>query len=240
MFITTGLQEENVLLKSKLENLTKSVRMLNNGSNVLDEILQVGKSSENMKGIGFDYGTVNKEIKIPIKNFVPPKKKTEFVMLDHMPQHPVRHPNPQPRNKKKSPWICHHCGRKGHIRSFCFKLYGYPQPHVQPKVSGKIAQARKEWKPKTPNVSSSVTSSVSIGVPPVLTKSSNLVKSVPSVYKPHSMSKLHVEPLKNPNVEPNVKSSGMVSVVADNINEENVFVTPSKTVVVGPLKENLT
>jgi len=54
------------------------------------------------------------------------------------------------------------------------------------------------------------------------------------------MSKLYVEPLKNPNVELNVKSSGMVFVVADNINEESVFVTPSKTAVVGPLKETLT
>jgi len=128
-----------------------------------------------MKGIGFDYGTVNKEIKIPTKKFVSPKKKTEFVMLDHMSQHPVRHLNPQPRNKKKSPWICHHCGRYGHIRPYCYKLYGYPQPHVHPKVSGKSVQARKEWKLKTPKVSSSVTSSASISVPPVLTKSGNLV-----------------------------------------------------------------
>jgi hypothetical protein len=51
---------------------------------------------------------------------------------------------------------------------------------------------------------------------------------------------LHVEPLKNHNVKPNVKLSGMVSVVADNINKESVFVTPSKIVVVGPLEETLT
>ena len=127
MSMITDLQEENTLLNSKLENMTKYVRMLNNGSNVLDEILQVGMIFGNKKGIGFDYGTVNKEIKIPTKKFVPPKKKTEFVMLDHMSQHPVRHLNPQPRNKKKSPWICHHCGRSGHIRPYCYKLYGYPQ-----------------------------------------------------------------------------------------------------------------
>jgi hypothetical protein len=83
------------------------------------------------------------------------------------------------QNDKKTtrPWICHHGKRKGHIRPLCYKLYGYPQSHVQPKVSGMIAQARKEWRPKTPNVSSSVTSSVSISVPPVLTKSGNLVQS---------------------------------------------------------------
>jgi len=58
-------------------------------------------------------------------------------MLDHMPQHLVRHLNPKPRNNKKSPWICHHCGRYGHIRPYCYKLYRYPQSYVQPKVSGK-------------------------------------------------------------------------------------------------------
>jgi len=136
--------------------------MLNNSSNVLDDILQVGKTSGNMKGIGFDYDTVNKEIKIPTKKFVSPEKKTEFVMLDHMSQHPVRHLNPQPRNKKKPPWIFHNCGRDGHIRPYCYKLYGYPQPHDQPKVSGKIVQARKDWKPKTPNSSLNVDKSVSV------------------------------------------------------------------------------
>jgi len=34
--------------------MTKSVWMLNNDSNVLDEILQVGKTLGNMKGIDFD------------------------------------------------------------------------------------------------------------------------------------------------------------------------------------------
>lgn len=104
-------------------------------------------------------------------------------------------------------------------------MYGYPQPHVQPKVSGKIVQSRKELKPKTPNtrkrktlnVCSFVTSSTSIGVPPVLTKSGNLVEFVHGVYKPHSMSRLYVEALKNHNVEPNVKSSSKVSVVAGNV-----------------------
>jgi hypothetical protein len=83
------------------------------------------------------------------------------------------------QNDKKTtrPWICHHCKRKGHIKPLCYKLYGYPQSHVQPKVSGMIAQARKEWRPKTPSVSSSMTSSVSISVPSILTMSGNLVQS---------------------------------------------------------------
>jgi len=40
-----------------------------------------------------------------------------------------------------------------------------------------MRNVKKEWNPKTPNVSSSMTSSVSISVPPVLTKYGNLVQS---------------------------------------------------------------
>lgn len=39
----SGLQDEVTMLTSKLENMMKSLRMLNNGSDVLDEVLQVGK-----------------------------------------------------------------------------------------------------------------------------------------------------------------------------------------------------
>lgn len=46
----TGLEEEVTLLKSKLDNMTKFVCMLNRGYDMLDEILEVGEK----KAIGFD------------------------------------------------------------------------------------------------------------------------------------------------------------------------------------------
>jgi len=45
------------------------------------------------------------------------------------------------KSKKKShPWVCHYCRRKGHIRSFCFKLYGYTNQvdHKSPGVEAKV------------------------------------------------------------------------------------------------------
>jgi len=45
---------EVTLLNSKLDNMTKSIRMLNNGSNMLDKILQVRKGCRNLKGVGFN------------------------------------------------------------------------------------------------------------------------------------------------------------------------------------------
>lgn len=82
----THIEEEVALLNSKLENMKKYVCMLNNGSNMLYEILEVGKMSRNMKGIGFDYNSMNKEINIHTKKFVPSEKKIDFLMVDHMSQ----------------------------------------------------------------------------------------------------------------------------------------------------------
>lgn len=79
----TILEEEIALLNSKLENMTKFVCMLNNGSNILDEILEVGKTSINLKGIGFEHNK-NKKNKIHSRNFVLPEKKNEFLMLNHV------------------------------------------------------------------------------------------------------------------------------------------------------------
>lgn len=70
-----GLEEEVTLLKSKLNNMSKSVCMLNNGYDMLYEILEVGEKSRNMKAIRFDYSSMNKKIKILTKKFVSPEKK---------------------------------------------------------------------------------------------------------------------------------------------------------------------
>lgn len=74
------LKEEVTLLKSKLDNMTKSLRMLNNGSNMLDEVLEIGEK----KAIVLDYISMNKKVKITTK-------KIEVLMKDHMSQHPVQH-----------------------------------------------------------------------------------------------------------------------------------------------------
>lgn len=68
--------------------------MLNNGSNMLDEILEVGKMSKNMKGIGFG-SSMSKKRKFSAKNFVLPKKKIEFQMLDLMSQPRTHVPSTQ-------------------------------------------------------------------------------------------------------------------------------------------------
>lgn len=46
--------------------------MLNNGSNMLDDILEIREK----KTIWFDYNSMNKKVKFPTNKFVAPKKKT--------------------------------------------------------------------------------------------------------------------------------------------------------------------
>lgn len=48
MSTNTDLQNEVTLISSKLDNLTKTIRMLNGGSETLDEILLVGKKTLEM------------------------------------------------------------------------------------------------------------------------------------------------------------------------------------------------
>jgi hypothetical protein len=57
--------KEVTLLNSKLANMTKSIKMLNKGSNMLDVIVEISKKSGNVQGIEFDYSSMNKNVKRP-------------------------------------------------------------------------------------------------------------------------------------------------------------------------------
>ncbi|KAK2359751.1 hypothetical protein QL285_085096 [Trifolium repens] len=56
-------------------------------------------------------------------------------MSNHMTQHLAQQGKTvknliQSKNKKRKK-ICHHCGKEGYIRTFCFELYGFPRFHEQ-------------------------------------------------------------------------------------------------------------
>lgn len=86
--VISDSKDEFVLLKSKFDNMTKSVRMLNNNSDVLDEILQAGKNAGNVEGLGYNDQTVmnrRKELEVKVVHL---KKKH---MSNQMSQHQQRH-----------------------------------------------------------------------------------------------------------------------------------------------------
>jgi len=56
------------------------------------------------------------------------------------------------KNKKVTrPWVCHHCKRKGHIRPFCFKLYGYPDQSRHKSRDPEKKNVKKNWTLKSNN-----------------------------------------------------------------------------------------
>lgn len=102
--IISDVREEITLLNSKLDGITKSVCMLNCICEILNEILCVGKVSIGMKGISFDYGSMDEENK-----FVPPKQKTEFLISDYMSKQHARCYYQHISPFKKTFWRCHCC-----------------------------------------------------------------------------------------------------------------------------------
>ncbi|CAJ2662295.1 unnamed protein product [Trifolium pratense] len=71
-------------------------------------------------------------------------------VLPHVAPHQQRRQRPgfipRPRSRYHS-WRCHHCGRKGHIRPYCYKLYGYPS-EIPQESDPSITKTRMEWKQK--------------------------------------------------------------------------------------------
>ncbi|CAJ2673932.1 unnamed protein product [Trifolium pratense] len=119
----------------------------------LEEILE--KNVLKPKHIGLSYENVNKHKGYsPDLTYMHPKETHKRKMPQQMLQHHKQHPLSKNKRKHHS-WICHYCGRKGHIRPFCYKLFGYPNRHHQPKPVSTTASTQQEWKPKGKNVKTS-------------------------------------------------------------------------------------
>jgi len=139
------LKKEVSRLNGELDQMTKSVRMLNSGTDSLDKILTIGKPAKNMNELGYTHGAS------PSRTTFVPQKPTGQ-MLRNMPQtsgddkfqdyhQHQRHPSGPIRSLVNRPrWVCHHCGRRGHIRPFCYRLYGrnlhrHQSSHMQAQPS---------------------------------------------------------------------------------------------------------
>lgn len=144
-FTVSELQNEVIFLSSKLNSMTKSVIMLNKGSNMLDEVLQIGKAVGDIRGIGFKNKSLHSQGESSMTNFVLPGKESKSVMSKPLSQHNANYQNLQTKGRS-SRGRCHYYGKYGHIKPFCFILYGYPRYLTQ-----LIINQKKEWIPKTFN-----------------------------------------------------------------------------------------
>jgi hypothetical protein len=64
-------------------------------------------------------------------------------MLPHLTPH-----QKPPHKGKFTALKCHYCGKNGHIKFFCYKLYGYPKKKNEPRAYHAKARTKKEWKLK--------------------------------------------------------------------------------------------
>ncbi|KAK2374648.1 gag-protease polyprotein [Trifolium repens] len=94
---TVVLKEQVTLSNSKLTEMTKSVRMLNKGTDMLEEVLELGRNPSDKKGVGYDNYSNAPEKKIP------PKINSQDQMSNHMTQHPSQHKHKKTESKPQQP-----------------------------------------------------------------------------------------------------------------------------------------
>lgn len=132
------LNSEVIMLNAKLDHMSKSIRMQNSGTEVLEEILLDGKNTGDMTGIGFEKGS-SSYINQP---------KSEALVSRQNPKPMFQNREKGKMKKKFQRWRCHHCGRLGHIKPFCFKLYGCPDQNLHHYAPFQ----KQQWVPKVQNL----------------------------------------------------------------------------------------
>ncbi|KAK2389850.1 gag-protease polyprotein [Trifolium repens] len=94
---TAALREQVTLSNSKLTEMTKSVRMLNKGTDMLEEVLELGRKPSEKKGLRYD-----NYINAPEKK-ISPKNNSQDQMSNHMSQHPSQHKHKKTGSKPQQP-----------------------------------------------------------------------------------------------------------------------------------------
>ncbi|KAK2351719.1 hypothetical protein QL285_096927 [Trifolium repens] len=186
-------QDEVTQVNLQMDDLRKRVSQLNPGTNFLEQILESVPSGK-ARSVGYNYTSLNQHQLNPETKFMPAEGVfdpcTENVMLKHHTQHPRTyhvpkfesdskpHVHQRPKSQRRyRRWVCHHCGKKGHIRPFCFKLYGYPERYQQAKSAPEVINVKKEWKPKD-GFFTLITKATPITTVPVITANKNKTSTV--------------------------------------------------------------
>jgi len=149
-------------LNSQLNHVMKQVKMMTTGTNVLDEILE-GLIQGKSNGIGFtfehsdqnqkfksvshaleEYERIKNKKTIPVKiiKFLASTETKNPTINKLMLQHSQKHQIPEVA-KASSHKMCHFCNRKGHIRPFYHKLYGFQQQVHQKELKSKGSKVKK-------------------------------------------------------------------------------------------------
>ncbi|KAK2402513.1 putative mitochondrial protein [Trifolium repens] len=164
-------EEKVTQVNAQMDDLRKRVSQLNSGGDLLEEILENVPSGK-LRSVGYNYSSLNQYQQNPETKFSSGGNMidpcTGKVMLEHQPRHSKAFPvpkfaldpkssasqGPRPRIYQRSNsqrryrrWVCHHCGKRGHIRPFCYKLHGYPNQKPNQNVTHEKTIVKKEWRP---------------------------------------------------------------------------------------------
>ena len=132
------LKSEVARLTNELEQMSKIVKMMNPSTETLDQILSAGKPAHDVQGLG--YSGKGKSTQTVFITSQGPNQKPGETSSSNRKNEPQTSGQTSPssatttwhsassqRSRQSTPkhnWICHYCGRKGHIQPFCYRLYG--------------------------------------------------------------------------------------------------------------------
>ncbi|KAK2428549.1 putative mitochondrial protein [Trifolium repens] len=168
----TQAEEKVIQVNAQMDDLRKRVSQLNPGTNLLEEILDSVPSGK-LKSVGYNYSNLNQYQQNPETKFTSSEEVFDPCTGKTMPKHQTQHSKAYPvpkfaldpkssAHQRQRPfahqrlnnqmryrrWVCHHCGKRGHIRPFCYKLYGYPNQEHKPNMVQEESVVKKMWRPK--------------------------------------------------------------------------------------------
>ncbi|TYK21443.1 gag-pol polyprotein [Cucumis melo var. makuwa] len=125
MGIISSLKVKLKEVQNVYDQTIKSGKMLNSGTDSLDSILSLGQNGSSKYGLGFDTSTRGVKI-IPEVKFVPASvEETTDPSCKKLSVY---------TGAKFSRWVYYYCDRRGHIRSFCYKLLRDRRHQQRPKL----------------------------------------------------------------------------------------------------------
>ena len=145
--LLNNVKTENMLLLNKIKSLELDLSVARSASSKLDQMLSVQKSHSDKSGLGFvesismfaSHSTnfvpssssepsvsevVNETIKPPVSEVVKPIEvsPSRKIKVDMKESKPKESTLSKDKLHGKPAWVCHFCGKSGHIRPNCYKL----------------------------------------------------------------------------------------------------------------------
>lgn len=143
MILTLRKRLSNV--QNDYDSLSKSIKLQSSGTNTLNGRLSREKIKNDKKGIGFSERNSNSKSGSTI--FVRALVNMSQDIIPKSEEFSKGSTSKMATSSKR--WICHYCGKQGHIRPFCYKLHWFTKigPNIRNiNYKRSFPNARAPWK----------------------------------------------------------------------------------------------